>query len=160
MGEHVDQVSLHGANLQGNAQAFKLLEAFVNYPADILTKAISGVYEEFAKKFDMDKFPIEPSEKHNQVNQMRPMQEILIAIQIRCVTANDEMYNLIVQNAQQRPSDLNEVRNLELMLRAQIQIYELVKFESPGKLKIAVLVSGSLISLLDERAKNKILLTL
>ena len=76
---------------------------------DILTKAISDVYEEFAKKFDMDKFPIESSEKHSPVNEMRPIQEILIAIQIRCVTANDEMFNLIVQNIQQRPSDLNEV---------------------------------------------------
>jgi hypothetical protein len=93
MSEHVDQVSIHGANLQGNAQALKLLEAFVNYPVDILTKAISDVYEEFTKKFDMDKFPIESSEKHNPVNQMRPIQEIIIAIQIRCVTANDEMSN-------------------------------------------------------------------
>ena len=110
----------------------KLLEAFVNYPQDILTKAVSDIHEEFAKKFDMDKFPIEPSEKHNPLNQMRPMQEILIVIQTWCVVANDEIYNLIVKNTQQRPNDLNEVQDLELMLRAQVHIYELGKFESPG----------------------------
>ena len=111
MGKEVEQVNMYGADLQGNAQSAKIFESFINYPQDILTKTISDVHAEFAKKFDMDKFPNESSEKHNPVNQMRPMQEILIAIQIRCVTANDAMGALIDENIKQRPSNLCEVRN-------------------------------------------------
>jgi hypothetical protein len=181
MGEDVEQVNMYGADLQENAQSAKLFESFINYPQDILTKAISDIYEEFAKKFDMDKFPIESSEKHNPVNQMRPMQEILIVIQIRCVTANDAMGALIDENIKQRPSNLCEVRNQEIMIRTQIHIYELGKFEYPGSLEdefavkycraqakmegtrftgaTQIAVTGSLIGCLDERSKNKSLMT-
>jgi hypothetical protein len=109
------------------------------------------------------------------------MQEILIAIQIRCVTANDAMGALIDENIKQRPSNLCEVRNQEIMIRTQIQIYELGKFESPGSREdefavkycraqakmegtrftgaTQIAVTGSLINYLDERSKNKSLMT-
>ena len=94
MAEHVERVNIYDAYLEDSGQAFKLMTAFVEYPEEILTKAISEMHEKFGERFDMDKFPTENSEKYSPINQMKPIQEILLAVQARCAIANDCIYKL------------------------------------------------------------------
>ncbi len=110
------------------------------------------------------------------------MQEVLVAIQNRCPVATDGMYTLCIRTARERPSNLAPLRDLELSLKMQVQIYELGKFEHLGsredkfakmlcsyqsktegsRFPIATqgAISNALIKMLGERKDNKSYLTI
>ena len=182
MGEHCDIVSMYGADLEDNRQAEKLRQAFVKFPLEILSLAIAEMYKKFEELITMDKFTSESSEKFNPLSQMKQMQEVLVSIQNRCANATDEMYKLCMRTAKERPSNLSQLRSLEISLKMQVQIYELGKFEHPGsredefakmlcryqskiegsRFPIATqgAMSNALIKILGERKENKTLLTI
>ena len=132
MGEHVDIVSMYGADLEDNQQTEKMKRAFLNYPPEILGQGIKEIHKIFSKFFQMENYPSEQSERYGPISQMRPMQEVLIIIQNRCANAVDELVKTASRTASKRPSTLDELRSLKLALKRFVQILEYGKFEAPG----------------------------
>ena len=102
MGEYCEQVSMYGADLTDSKQAENSKQAFVDYPQEIFSLAISEIYKLFQAAFTMERFTIESSEQNNPLNQMMLMQEVMCVIQNRCVRAHDEMGKIILTNLRQR----------------------------------------------------------
>jgi hypothetical protein len=80
----------------------------------------------------MSLFQCDSAERDSPLQQMKPMQEVMLTIQTRCVNISDEMYKTIMNTCNARPGDLSELRRLELNLRSQIQIFEQGKYAKPG----------------------------
>ena len=182
MGEFCDNVSMYGANLEDQTQAERLKQAFVKFPQTLLSLAIGEVYKKFEDHFQMSLFQCDSAERYSPLQQMKPMQEVMLTIQTRCVNISDEMYKTIMNTCNARPADLSELRRLEINLRSQIQIYEQGKYAKPGSREdefsqtlcrcqarvessrfpgaTQQAIGNALIRLLDKRAQNKETLTI
>ena len=124
MDEYCENVSMYGANLEDHQQAEKLKRAFVKFPPTLISIAIGEVYKKFEEQFQMTLFQSDAKQKYSPIQQMRPMQDVLLTIQTRCVNTADEMYKVCLNTCNVRPADMAELRKIEVHLRSQVQILE------------------------------------
>ena len=91
MNEYCENVSMYGAKLEDHQQAEKLKRAFVKFPPMLISVAIGEVYKKFEEQFQMTLFQCDAKQKYSPIQQMSPMQEVLLTIQTRCANTAHEM---------------------------------------------------------------------
>ena len=130
MGEFCENVSMYGANLEGHQQAETLKRAFVKFPPSLISVAIGEVYKKFEEHFQMTLFQCDARQKYCLIQQMSPMQEVLLTIQTRlgCTNTADEMYKVCLNNGNAKRADMAELRKIKINLRPQVQILEQGKY--------------------------------
>ena len=80
----------------------------------------------------MSFFQCDAKQKYNPVQQMNPMQEVLLTIQTRCANAANGMYKVGLSTCNASTADIAELCKLEIYLQSQIQILEQGKNALPG----------------------------
>ena len=128
-------VSLRGEDLSFNQRATKAKEVFLQMPREVLNKLSDEMFTIFSENFTMENYPCPSTERNNPFAKLIRMQKLIVGLQTRTVSSEDEIDKLARKTTKQRPSDLDEVRQQELGLRVQTQLLEQARYQKPGSLE-------------------------
>ena len=121
--------SLRGEDLEYDSFAYEATHGILSIPRKSLDKLINMIYDEFARVYDMEKFP---RTDKGPFGQLLRCQMVCVATQKRIYSARDSITKVLDHVVVSIPSTMEKLRDIETIMRDFVALDERARFLTQG----------------------------
>ena len=124
MDRFIEQTSIYGFVLSDDENANSMTKMFVKLHAEVITQVSRCIHEEISNFFHAEYFEETLEEKDSPLAALHGIQDCFIISQNQCVQATEELSRLVIEPANQRPTTMKDLKDVDERRAQQLEEME------------------------------------